>query len=481
MKELSIRENVFSGYRKVALWLLVVIVSVLSCLFSVFSELRSIEHEFTAKAWEVQRAVIQRVANLETVLTALVGHHHASDFLSSAEQILFSQEMLKAYPFIHSILHMERVSYESVERFETRMREEGFVTFRLKHGDLPGSGAINRLGFHLPISFIEPMEPRTANLLGFDLAQQSAFSKVIEAAIKGGDTFALETVGPSHSDKPLYFILKPVYLGRYPPAQAVERWEMLSGFAALRVDFEQFFKFLKLPAKDLQLALHRGDRVDNPGSNGLLAKFGFEPVNQRMLLRNLRFSQPLEIHGLSFTLSVSRRVDLGVIDGWMVAIEWLFTMLFLALVIAVYRNRRYAQLQEEAAEAAIAAEDARLSNVIDTAFDAVITADDRGRIVSWNQQASEVFGYGEGFVLGLHLFRLIMTRESMKEKAELLEPLYRLEDDPSYGVRLEAMGQNKDGRRFPLELAISSSIVGGQLMLSVFAREIGRASCRERV
>ena len=203
MTEFSIRENVFNGYRKVVLWLSVIFFSLLSCLFSVFSELRSIEHEFTAKAWEVQRAVIQRVANLETVLTALVGHHHASDFLSSAEQILFSQEMLKAYPFIHSILHMERVFDEGLEGFEKRMREEGFITFQLKHGDLSRADAINRLGFHLPISFIEPMEPRTANLLGFDLAQQSSFSEVIEKAIKGGDTFALDAVGQSYFSKPL--------------------------------------------------------------------------------------------------------------------------------------------------------------------------------------------------------------------------------------------------------------------------------------
>lgn len=468
----GIRVNVLEGYRKVVLWSLVIFFSALSCLFSVLSELRTIEHEFTLAAWEVQRAVIQRVVNLEAVLTALVGYHQASDSLSRAEQTLFSQEMLKAYPYIHSILLMERVSEEGLQGFEERMREEGFVSFKLQRVNPSLTDDSNGLGFHLPISFIEPMEPRTANLLGFDLAQQPSFSGIIEKVVKAGDAFALEAVRVSHLSKSFYFILKPVYLGRYPPTQARERWEMFSGFVALRIDFERFFRRLELPGKDLQLILYRGDRTNHSKPTELLAKFGPEPADDHTLLHSFNFTRPLEVHGLSFTLSEDRWVYLDEIDWWKVAMEWLTTMMVLLLVITVYRNRRYAKLQEEATKAAIAADDARLANVIETAFDAVITADSNGRVVSWNKQAGEVFGYEEKFVLGLELFQLILTPESLRGKTELLAPLYKPEGIPSYRARLEAIGQDKNGREFPLELAISSSLVGGLLMLSVFARDI---------
>ncbi|MES9979509.1 MAG: hypothetical protein ABW107_12250, partial [Candidatus Thiodiazotropha sp. 6PLUC5] len=80
--EFTIREKVFVGHRKLVIWLMVILVSLIAISYSVSREMRSAKKEFTANAWQVQRAVIQRVANLETVLTALVGQHHASDMLS---------------------------------------------------------------------------------------------------------------------------------------------------------------------------------------------------------------------------------------------------------------------------------------------------------------------------------------------------------------------------------------------------------------
>lgn len=469
----TIRENVFFGQHKLVIWLLVVICSLISVSYSVNREFGTAKKDFTEHAWQVQRAVIQRVANLETVLTALVGQHHASDLLSTAEQTLFTQELLKAYPFIHSIMHVERVTAQEVKVFEERMRVEGYVGFKLKQGDdTHQQDDTKQLGFHLPVSFIEPMEPLTANLLGFDLANESAFSVLIENSIKSGDTIALETLRHKHQEKPLYLILKPVYLGRYPPEEPNERLEMLSGFAVLRIDFEQFFSSIELPDKNLNLKLYRGARVDGELEEELLAEFGGHVERNGLLMQRNNFTQPLEIHGLPFTLSVSRAVDLGNIEISRVFIEWLVTMLVLALVIAVYRNRRYAQLQEEAAEEVLAVEGARFTNVIDTAFDAVITADREGRILSWNQQACEEFGYEARFVLGMRLFPLILLPEALQKIEVEVKRLYECVDILPCRLSLETIGMRKDGQEFPLELAISSSRTGDTILLSVFARNI---------
>jgi diguanylate cyclase (GGDEF)-like protein/PAS domain S-box-containing protein len=473
MLRFTIREKVFKGYSKLIIWLLVVVFSLLSISISITSEIRSINREFTAHAWQVQRAVIQRIAHLETVLIALVGQHHASNMLSSAEQTLFSQELLKAYPFIHSIMHLERVYKQDVQAFEERMQLGGFVGFRLNQGgSTVKSDRDYSLGFHLPVSFIEPMEPLTANLLGFDLTEEPSFSMLIERAIREGNTVALEASHHSDFNTTLYLILKPVYLGRYPPEGASERLDMLSGFAVLRIDFEQFFNSFKLPGQDLKLELYRGDQVEDLQSNKLLVQYGSESEVGGILKHQLNYTQPLEVHGLPFTLSLSREVSHESIDRSRVIIEWLITMLVLSLLIAVYRNRRYAQLQEEVAEEVIAAEGARFTNVIDTAFDAVITADGGGRIISWNQQACEVFGYEEQFVIGLRLFNLILTADALDKLDDQLRLLLHKETNQPYRLRLEANAQNKDGLVFPLEMAISSSTVGNQPMLSVFARDI---------
>ncbi|MET0067459.1 MAG: EAL domain-containing protein [Candidatus Thiodiazotropha sp.] len=447
--------------------------SALSCAYSVSREIGVLEHDFLAKAMEVQRDVIQRVANLDTVLTALVGQYHSSDFLSSAEQTLFSQEMLKAYPFIQSILYLERVTDAELPAFERRMHESGFISYHLDHQHLSEDRLSQRgLGFHLLVSFIEPMQPRSANLLGFDLASLSPGAEVIEKAIRSGSTVALGDVQVPHFDKPMCFILKPVYLGRYPPSLPHERWKMLSGFEALRIDFEQFFEGLEFPSDQLTLALYRGAPEAETHGESILVNKGTAPVSDSFRLKTLDFVQPLEIHGLSFALAIQRQIDLGLIDIWRVGIEWLISMMVLMLIIAVYRNRRFAKLQALAAQAAIAEDDARLSNVIDAAFDAVITADQQGHILSWNQQASELFGYDESVVLDRPLFPLILATESLNEIFSQLEPLFNLENGARYRKRLEATGQHKNGQRFSLELALSGTQVGDTNMLSVFARDI---------
>lgn len=141
---------------------------------SVWIEFHTVNKGFTNKAWEVHRTVTQRISSLETVLISLVGLYHSSDFLSSAEQTSFSQEMLKAYPYITSIMHMEQIPHERVEQFEARMREDGFVGFRLKNDTQNlTQNKFSIIDFHLPISFIEPMTPLSANLLGYDLARVS--------------------------------------------------------------------------------------------------------------------------------------------------------------------------------------------------------------------------------------------------------------------------------------------------------------------
>ncbi|MCG7909809.1 MAG: EAL domain-containing protein [Candidatus Thiodiazotropha taylori] len=473
MVEFTIREKVLIGQRRLVVWVLVAVCSLLSITYSVTREISAVKREFANQAWQVERAVIHRVANLETVLTALVGQHHASDMLSSAEQTLFAQDLLIAYPFIHSVMHVERVATQDVAAFERRMKVEGFVGFKLKQNALSDqSDDTHNLGFHLPISFIEPMEPRTASLLGYDLANESSFTQLIEQAIRNGGTTALETLQNRYTKKPLYLILKPVYLGRYPPEVASERYEMLSGFAVLRIDFEQFFSSLELPGKDLNLKLFRATPGPDDSMNKLLAEFGAENGELGLSQHLVNFTQPLEVHGLQFTLSVSRVISLNAIQGSRVFIEWLITMLVLGLIIAVYRNRRYAQLQEEAAEEVLAIEGARFTNVIDTAFDAVITADGSGRIVSWNQQAREVFGYDERFVLGLRLFQLILPPEAFVKIEHELKPIFDNRGNRPSRLRLETVGQRKNGQEFPLELAISSSTVGSQPMLSIFARDI---------
>lgn len=467
------REKIFTGYRAMVLWLSIVFFLLAALILSIWLELHKANTAFNDRAGEIHRTLTQRISSLETVLTSLVGLYHSSDFLSIAEQTSFSQEMLKAYPFISSVMHMTKISEESREEFELEMREQGFVSFRLDHQAKPNSLNVGTDVYYLPVSFIEPMDPLSANLLGFDLTVLPDALETLQQSIQGGEIVTFGPIEKMRSGKSQYFVLKPVYLGRYPPKIPEERMEMFNGMAVLCVEPERIIGGLIEPDMPFNLSLELLDEKNKTAGSGFMAglsKSGMVKMTLDMSTFERRYK--IEIYGKSLELLINQSIKADDIDWWNVLAMWMWTSIILFLAVAVYRNKRIAQLKEEEANAAIAAEDERFSHVIDTAFDAVMTADANCTILSWNQQAVEVFGYRAEDVIGLHLLQLILTYKSVLEVKEALEPMFKGSKDHPTGVRLEVEGRDNNGRKFPLDLAMSCSRVGEIFTLSVFARDI---------
>jgi diguanylate cyclase (GGDEF)-like protein/PAS domain S-box-containing protein len=467
------RGKVFKGYRVVVLWLSILLFSLLSLILSIWIELHTINKEFEDRVGEIHRTLTQRVSSLETVLTSLVGLYHSSDFLGIAEQSSFSQEMLKAYPFISSIMQMTRIPVESREEFQSQMREQGFVSFKLKDHSQFNYLNNGTESYYLPVSFIEPMDPRSASLLGFDLTHLPGVIETLQRSIAEGSIAAFGPIEKKHSRRSHYFILKPIYLGRYPPKKAEERVEMFNAMAVLCIELDRMLDGLVAADVPFKLSLKPPEENEKRVGDGLIE--GLSRSNLSRIAADLstfEHRHMIDIYGKEFELWVGQRIRADLIDWWNVLVVWTWSMLILFLVVAVYRNKRIAQLNEDEANAAIAAEDERFSHVIDSAFDAVITADDNCTILSWNRQAVEVFGYKEEDVIGLHLLQLILTHKSLIEATEALEPMFKGSKDHPSGIRLEVEGRDNNSRKFPLDLAFSCSRIGEMFTLSVFARDI---------
>ncbi len=460
MKYSNYSYRIFRGYRIVFLWVFVIIFVVITIALSLIYELNRIDNKFQYRGGEIHRNLAQRVASLETVLTSLVGFYHAKEFLSIAEKTSFSQDMLRAYPFITSIMHMPRISEDSREEFEADMREQGFVSFKMKvRADQAGKWMqLNK--YHMPVSFIEPMDPLSARMLGYDLTQSKVNHQLLQDSIQSG---VVTTVGPVQTDYlryPLYFIIKPVYQGRYPPENAQERSSMFNGMAALAIEPKRLIAGLISDDDNLQISLNRS------------VKEYQESQKQSVGYSILNYTNKIDLYGASFILSIDQRLTYEDINWGKLLAIWLLAISTLIMSISVYRNKRKALLQEEEADAAIAAEDARFSHVIHTAFDAVITADENNIILSWNRQAAAVFGYSEHEVLGEDLFKLILTSGSLRKSSQALKELIQGSDAYPKGIRLELEGKDKNNRVFPLDLAISCSRIGDLFTISVFARDI---------
>jgi PAS domain S-box-containing protein len=106
--------------------------------------------------------------------------------------------------------------------------------------------------------------------------------------------------------------------------------------------------------------------------------------------------------------------------------------------------------ERNAALASLRYSEGRFRAVADSASDAIIVADDDGRIVYWNRAAVDGFGYGDRAMHELRLRDLIPDAAYVVETART--PTGEV---PSRGPRIEVMARRRDGTAFPIELSVS--------------------------
>ncbi len=130
--------------------------------------------------------------------------------------------------------------------------------------------------------------------------------------------------------------------------------------------------------------------------------------------------------------------------------------------VAVQFNRMQQQL--------IAGE-ARIRAVMDNVVDAVITIDEKGVIESANKAVSRVFGYLPEELLGRDI-KLLIPPLSGDGQGQFLETFLTPEPSRIFGVGREIIGQRKDGKIVPIDLAVSEMRLHGRRHFIGIARDI---------
>ena len=108
---------------------------------------------------------------------------------------------------------------------------------------------------------------------------------------------------------------------------------------------------------------------------------------------------------------------------------------------------------------------------LNRASDAIISADEMGKIIFWNQGAALAFGYQEAEILGQAL--IVLIPETLR--AAHLQGFHRLHATGKSrlaGQIVELVGLRKDGTEFPFEISLSSWKASGKRYFSAVGRDI---------
>lgn len=129
------------------------------------------------------------------------------------------------------------------------------------------------------------------------------------------------------------------------------------------------------------------------------------------------------------------------------------------------------------AEEALQASRARAQAVVESALDAFIMIDASGSIIDWNPQAEATFRWPRAEILGRSFSEVLLPERYQDEFLRMQEVLLAgcAADEPTgvlRGERLEWSARDRDGREFPVEIALNTFADPSGPVLSAFVRDI---------
>ncbi len=110
---------------------------------------------------------------------------------------------------------------------------------------------------------------------------------------------------------------------------------------------------------------------------------------------------------------------------------------------------------------------------------ALVLSDYRGMITFWNRNASILFGYEESEILGKPI-SLIMPKRYRKAH-EGWDELISIGKSPVVGKIIEVTGLRKNGTEFPIELAITTTRVKGEIFHGAILNDISKRKMKDRL
>jgi PAS domain S-box-containing protein len=115
--------------------------------------------------------------------------------------------------------------------------------------------------------------------------------------------------------------------------------------------------------------------------------------------------------------------------------------------------------------------EARSVSIMESANDGIITADSNGVVLSWNRAAASIFGYEESEVLGQSL-TIIIPDEYKDPHEKGIERVSGGGEHHVIGKSVELSGLHKDGHHIPVELSLSTWLIGEERFYAGIIRDI---------
>jgi PAS domain S-box-containing protein len=145
-------------------------------------------------------------------------------------------------------------------------------------------------------------------------------------------------------------------------------------------------------------------------------------------------------------------------------------------IVVETTERVVAEQQRQHAEAAYRDSEKQKTVFFETALDAILTMDERGKLITLNPAAVRMFGYSREDAIGKELASLIIPPKYQEKHRHGLTSYIHTGKSHILNQRIEILAMRKDGSIFPVELTIAEVKIGDQRLFTGTIQDISERS-----
>ena len=403
-------------------------------------------------------------------------------------QLAYTQEgypALVAVQFARLVADADKARFEAGMRADRSLRTDGYPAYRIH--------PLGQRDTYLPVVYVEP-PAGNEQLLGYDQSFEPTRRAVMTQA---RDSARPQGSGPvqlvSGGAQAQGFVVRlPIYRAHQPIDTVQQRRQAYLGQVGGAFQADRLVGAV-MPTSAWARWHWRIQDLGPAGGQGTAPALLFDSARhspqafhpQGTPLDEDRRRQMTEVAGRGWELTLTRppvapwqqRYPLSVLAAGLLGTLGLWWA-----VRGIGTQQRQAADMAEHLSRQARTNERRLSKVMDSTIDAILTVDPQGHLLSANHAAQFIFAgpdATDGELMPCHIGRLIPPPRSCPPEADM--PRYL--NAQGLGVmdvsrRLE--GKRRDGHRFPLELSVSPMVLDGQTQYVMVLRDLTEQHAAEQ-
>ncbi|ETX11089.1 ATPase [Marinomonas ushuaiensis DSM 15871] len=430
-------KNIYTRWVILTLFLGVLV----TCLFSYQIKLNNEERIVQVVNQASQKIFKEVVARVQTYQYGLRG---ARGVVLTAGESDVSREVFRQYsltrdlevefPGARGFGFIRRVPIDQVEPLLQTIRQSGWPDFQIK--ELSSNFSERYL-----IQFIEPFETN-AQAIGLDIASEKNRREAARAALRTGEvqiTGPITLVQASGQAQQSVLILMPIYRGGKTPSSLLEREKAGFGWSYAALLMEDMLSELDLDAAKVHYELFDITNLDDKVrfyDSGDLNDRHYEHIQSTFLYGRHWESR--------FSITAAFIEDLQLSNPFIVLLTGIL-ITFLGTVLVAMVRVNMARKQE------VITYQSRITAVVESSADGIISKNLEGIIVSWNKGAEHIFGYTREEAIGKTASDLLVPADLIEEYQSALASVR----DKKESLLIETRRKTKSGFDVPVALTLS--------------------------